>query len=113
MTIPAALSRAFVTGAAFAAWLIAVAPAFAQPDPDKPCVFLCAPELKIEPTFTVEHLAQRHRIAAEGAVARVERETVFELIVALDIPTVIPRIGLTLEAIFIPFGETSVHPFTG
>jgi hypothetical protein len=38
---------------------------------------------------------------------------VFELIFALDVPTTIPRIGLTLEAIFIPFGGTSVHPFTG
>ena len=28
-------------------------------------------------------------------------------------PTTIPRVGLTLEAIFIPFGGTSVHPFTG
>ena len=37
----------------------------------------------------------------------------FELIFALDVPTTIPRVGLTLEAIFIPFGGTSVHPFTG
>jgi hypothetical protein len=74
---------------------------------------LCAPQLKIEPTFTIEHLAQRHRVEADGAVERVGRKTVFELIFAVDIPTQIPRIGLTLEAILIPFGDTSVHPFTG
>jgi hypothetical protein len=91
----------------------AVAPAAAQDEQDRACVLLCAPELKIEPTFTIEHLAQRHRIAADGAVERVERETVFELIFAVDIPTEIPRIGVTVEAILIPFGDTSVHPFTG
>ena len=106
-------ARARLIGAAVAACLIPATPATAQDKPDRPCAFLCAPELKIEPTFTVEHLAQRHRIAADGTVARVERETVFELIFAVDIPTVIPRIGLTLEAIFVPFGETFSHPFTG
>src|SRR5574339_744602 len=91
---------------------IAAVPAAAQDEPDG-CVLLCAPELKIEPTFTVEHLAQRHRVETDGSVERVPRETVFELIFALDIPTEIPRIGLTLEAILIPFGDTDVHPFTG
>lgn len=105
--------RACTTAATAAALLVAAAPVRAQDEPDRACAFLCAPELKIEPTFTIEHLAQRHRIAAEGAVERVRRETVFELIFALDVPTSLPRIGLTLEAILIPFGETSVHPFTG
>jgi hypothetical protein len=99
--------------AAVAVWVMAAEPARAQEEPDRPCVVLCAPELKIEPTFTIEHLAQRHRVATDGAVERVERETVFELIFALDIPTRIPRIGVTLEAILVPFGETSTHPFTG
>jgi hypothetical protein len=100
-------------GTASGALLVAAPPALAQDEQDRPCTILCAPELKIEPTFTIEHLAQRHRIATDGDVERVDREMVFELIVAVDIPTQIPRIGLTLEAIFIPFGETSVHPFTG
>jgi hypothetical protein len=69
--------------------------------------------LKIEPTWTIEHLASRHRIESNGQVERVARETVFELIFALDVPTTIPRVGMTLEAIFVPFGGTSVHPFTG
>jgi hypothetical protein len=106
-------TAAMVSGATVVMWLLAAPVLQAQTKPDRPCVFLCAPELKIEPTFTVEHLAKRHRIAADGTVARVERETVFELIFAVDIPTEIPRIGLTLEAIFVPFGETFSHPFTG
>jgi hypothetical protein len=68
---------------------------------------------EIEPTFTIEHLAQRPRIEADGEVERVAREWTFELIFALDVPTQIARLGVTLEAIFIPFGETMVHPFTG
>ena len=100
-------------GALLAALSLAAAPAAAQAQDDRPCVVLCAPELKIEPTITIEHLARRHRVESDGAVERVARERVFELIFALDVPTQIPRIGLTLEAILIPFGDTPVHPFTG
>jgi hypothetical protein len=74
---------------------------------------LCAPRLKIEPTWTIENLASRPRLDVDGVVERVERDTVFELIFALDVPTTIPRVGFTLEAIFTPFGTTSVHPFAG
>jgi len=108
------LFRSGVQAAGVAALLlVAAGSAGAQTAGEPRCVILCAPELKIEPTFTIEHLAQRHRVAVDGAVERVKRETVFELIFAVDIPTVIPRIGVTLEAILIPFGETSAHPFTG
>ena len=73
------------------------------------CLFLCRPELKIEPTFTVENLFSRHRVAEfEGdqqvRVTRAQREVVFETIVALDIPTEIPRVSFTFETIFIPMG---------
>lgn len=72
------------------------------------CFFLCQPELKIEPTITVENLFRRHKVAesdenGEVVVSRAHRETVFETVVALDIPTEIPRIGFTFEAIFAPF----------
>ena len=82
------------------------------------CFFLCRPELKIEPTFTVENLFSRHRVAEfEGneqvGVTRAEREVVFETILALDIPTEIPRVGLTFETIFIPFASGDENPFTG
>ena len=41
---------------------------------------------------------------------RVSRERTFELIFALDVPTEIPRIGFTLEAILLPIPATP--PFT-
>jgi hypothetical protein len=77
------------------------------------CRLICAPELKVEPTWTVENLASRPRIEADGHTGRAARESVFELILAVDVPTTIPRIGFTFEAIFVPFGGTAVNPFTG
>jgi hypothetical protein len=82
------------------------------------CRILCTPELKVEPTITIENLFRAPTIETleDGRVVestRASRETVFELIFALDIPTQIPRIGLTLEAIFVPFGNTDENPFTG
>ena len=94
------------------AFLSIPAPSFAQQQEPR-CFILCAPALKFEPTWTIEHLAARHRIDSNGQIERAKRENVFELIFALDVPTTIPRIGLTLEAIFIPSGGTDVHPFTG
>ena len=87
-------------------------PSWAQQQEPR-CFILCAPALKFEPTWTIEHLASRHRIESDGQIERVKRESVFELIFAVDVPTTIPRIGLTLEAIFVPAGGTDVHPFTG
>jgi hypothetical protein len=82
------------------------------------CRVLCAPELKIEPTFTIENLVRAPLVETleDGVVVergREKRERVFELIFALDVPTTIPRLGLTFEAIFKPFGATDVNPFTG
>ncbi|MDP6605776.1 MAG: hypothetical protein QF664_05905 [Dehalococcoidia bacterium] len=82
------------------------------------CWFLCAPEIKIEPTMTFEPIFRRPviqeledgEVVAEGPAAR---ETVFELILAVGIPTTVPRVGFTFETIFIPFGETDMNPFTG
>ena len=51
--------------------------------------------------------------AGNVSTGRQEGESVFELILALGIPTEIPRVGFTLETIFVPWGETDVHPFTG
>ncbi len=82
------------------------------------CAFLCVPDVKIEPTVTIEHLFGVARIEQlEGsevvATGRQERESVFELILAVGIPTEIPRVGFTVETIFVPFGDTDVNPFTG
>ena len=107
--------------AALAALVLAdlVVAVAAEAQPEKRCRVLCVPELKVEPTITVENLVQApvvDTLDESGRVvdsARSSRDTVFELIFALDVPTQIPRIGLTLEAIFVPFGETAVNPFTG
>ena len=88
-----------------------------DPDADR-CWFLCAPELKIEPTITFEPIFRRPviqeledgEVVAEGPVPR---ESIFEIVLAVGIPTTIPRVGFTIETIFIPFGETDVNPFTG
>jgi hypothetical protein len=98
-----------------AVWLacLLLAPAASAAQDEPRCQILCAPELKIEPTWTIENLFAPPTIEIDGQAERAARETVFELIFALDVPTTIPRVGLTLEAIFVPFGQTSVHPFTG
>lgn len=79
---------------------------------------LCAPQLKIEPTFTIEKLFQAPRILTitGGDMVAIEQETsetVFELIFAVDVPTQLPRVGLTFEASFKPFLSTDTNPFTG
>lgn len=70
------------------------------------CRFICGVEFKIEPTFTIENLANRHRvIAADGIIERANRERVFETVLAVDMPTKIPRLGFTVEAIASPFSD--------
>ena len=74
------------------------------------CAFLCAPELKIEPTFTIENVLSPARVETieDGVVVetmRQERDRVFELVLAVDIPTEIPRIGFTVETIFSPLRD--------
>jgi hypothetical protein len=97
-------SRRLVTGVrlCLAALLLAMpVQAIAQTEPR--CLVLCAPELKVEPTWTIEPLFSRPRVETNGETARVSRESIFELIFALDVPTTIPRVGFTLEASFAPF----------
>jgi hypothetical protein len=71
------------------AFVVLPAPAFAQSEPR--CVILCAPEFKIEPTWTIENLFSAPRIEVNGEVELESRETIFEMIFALDVPTSIPR----------------------
>ncbi len=90
----------------------------AAQEENRACFFLCAPDVKIEPTFTFEPIFRRPRIGelVDGEVPRTwepETEHVFELILAVGIPTVIPRVGFTVETIFIPSGSADVNPFTG
>lgn len=92
-----------------AVWLLPIAllllpvPVLAQTKPR--CAILCAPAFKVEPTWTVENLRAAPRIETNGAIERESRETIFEMIFALDVPTSIPRIGMTLEAAFPPLRD--------
>ena len=72
------------------------------------CFVLCKPGLKIEPTFSWENLFRPPRIAetddqGNTVVKRAPRERVFETVIALGIPTTVPRIGFTFETIVKPF----------
>jgi hypothetical protein len=73
---------------------------------ERACRLLCAPDLKLEPTVTFENLGNRARVDVGGVVEETAGETIFELIFAVGVPTTIPRVGLTLEAIFAPFEGT-------
>ena len=100
--------RLVILAAGFAAGLLV--PALGEAQEGEGCAVLCVPELKIEPTITFDNLADRARIEIDGVVETTERETVLELIFAVEVPTEIPRVGLTFEAIFVPFASTSEHP---
>jgi len=92
-----------------AIWLLPIAllllpiPVLAQTEPR--CLFLCAPAFKIEPTWTVENLRGAPRIDVNGAIERESRENIFEMVFALDVPSSIPRVGMTFEAAFSPFRD--------
>ena len=84
-------------------------PGALQPPGSGPC-----PGPRVEPTVTVEPLWGAPRVAEDGeAPVRESGATVFETVFALDIPTRLPWLGFTLEAIIAPFGRTSENPFTG
>ncbi len=95
--------KAVPTAAAFVALLFAAAPARAQ---EPACRFVCEIEWKVEPTFTIENLANRHRVVTkDGGTESAEREQVFETVLALDFSTRLPRIGFTFEAIASPLSD--------
>lgn len=105
--------RGGVLAAAGLFLLVGAAPAAAQAG-DR-CFLLCTPELTVAPSLTIENLFGGPRVQdlQTGEVAREQTVEVFELFVALDIPTTIPRFELTFEAIWTPFAGASTNPFTG
>jgi hypothetical protein len=89
----------------------AVLPAAAQDQQDK-CFVLCQPEFKVEPTITWDNLIRRARVAETDSqgntiIRKTQRERVFETVMALDIPTTIPRTSFTFEVIVKPFVKGS------
>jgi hypothetical protein len=88
-----------------------LAPSQAQAQ-DPKCFVLCAPDLKVEPTFTWENLFRAPRIAVTDdqgntVVRRAARENVFETVIAVGVPTTIPRTSFTFEVIAKPFQKGS------
>ena len=82
------------------------------------CFFLCTPSLKFEPTLTIGNLFRSPKVARLEAgvppeISESGREAKFEAIFAVDIPTQLPRVGLTFEAIWAPFEATDTNVFTG
>ena len=72
------------------------------------CRFLCAPKFKVEPTITTTNLFSSPRVQVDDAApTRERRQTQFEVILSMDLPTRISWIGLTVETIFLPFDRSS------
>ena len=85
-------------------FVMTCSPAWAQEQ--APCRFICELEWKVEPTITIENLANRHHVVTpDGVTERVNRERVFETVLALDMETRVPRLGFTVEAIASPFSD--------
>ena len=91
LVVPLALGLLFASSSAFA-------------QAEERCNVFCVPEFLVEPTWTIENLAQRPRVIdpAESEPRRLPRERVFELVLAVDVPTRWKRIGFTAESIFAP-----------
>ena len=86
--------------------LFGVFPAHAQQP--TPCRLLCVPEFKVEPTITFTNVFGSPRIqSGDGPATRQPRETEFELILSLGLPTRISWLDFTVEAIFLPFDDDS------
>lgn len=72
------------------------------------CRVLCAPEFKVEPTITFTNVFRSPRIVQDdGAVTRERRDTDFEVILSLCLPTRVSWLEFTVEAIFLPFDRES------
>lgn len=90
----------------FAFGLVGAPHAFAQASPA--CHVLCTPELKVEPTVTFTNLFGSPRLVGEdGVTTRERRETEFEVIVSVALPTRAPWLEFTVEAIVLPFDPDS------
>lgn len=73
-----------------------------------PCRVLCAPEFKVEPTITFTNVFGPARIVPDdGTFTRERRDTEFEVILSLGLPTRVSWLEFTVEAIFLPFDRDS------
>lgn len=91
-----------------AAMILVVAATSAWAQEPAPCRVLCSPEFKVEPTITFTNVFGSSRIMSDdGTVTRESRETEFELILSLGLPTRVSWLEFTVEAIFLPFDQDS------
>ena len=68
------------------------------------CRVLCAPELSVQPTATVNNVfAPARIIRADGTPQRQQRATEFDMVVSVDLPTRISWLEFTIEASVAPF----------
>lgn len=103
------LARLYV-GTVAAAVLVPTVVAGQGSEPDG-CRLLCTPELKIEPQVSFGPIFSRPVVEelVDGQAVRRTRpdtEAAFETVLAIGIPTEIPRVEFTLETIFVPFEES-------
>jgi hypothetical protein len=104
MTYPIAITISRRTALVVA--ILLAAPSFALAQDSSSCRFICELAWKFEPTITIENLANRHRVVRpDGVTERVNRERVFEVVLALDMATKIPWLGFAVEAIASPFSD--------
>jgi hypothetical protein len=88
--------------------IVIVNPSIASAQEADSCRFICELEWKVEPTITIETLANPFRIVTpDGTTERVTRETVFETVLALDFSTKVPWLGFTAEVIVSPFSDSN------
>ena len=82
--------------------LVGASPLAAQPPPA--CHVVCAPEFKVEPTVTFTNVFGLPRIVGEqGTTTREPRETELVVIFSVGLPTRVPWLEFTVEAIVLPF----------
>jgi hypothetical protein len=97
-----------VKHASFAAVVLLAVALPARAQPTAPCRVLCAPEFKVEPTITFTTVFNSPRIVVdEGPPLRDRRTTEFELILSVGLPTRLPWLDFTVEAIVLPFEADS------
>ena len=87
-------------------FVLSVAPASAQQQ--APCRVLCPPEFHVEPTITFTNVFGAPRITGgDGVITQEPRETEFEVILSLGLPTRVRWLEFTVEAIFLLFDPDS------
>src|SRR4051812_38776162 len=87
------------------ALLFAAATGVQAQEAEPSCTFICKVEWKFEPTFTIENLHRHRVVTPDGVTERVNREYVFETVLALDLKTKLPRLGFTAEMSAAPFED--------